>query len=55
MLRGSGRRALLDRHTAKEDVIGYAAARAKFGRSEIRVLDNGGEVERVISFDQTEK
>jgi hypothetical protein len=41
--------------TAKEDAIGYATARAKFGRGEIRVLDNAGEVERVISFDQTEK
>jgi hypothetical protein len=40
--------------TAKEDAIGYATARAKFGRGEIRVLDNAGEVERVISFDQTE-
>jgi hypothetical protein len=41
--------------TAKEDAIGYAIARAKFGRGEIRVLDNAGEVERVISFDQTGK
>jgi hypothetical protein len=41
--------------TAKEDAIGYATARAKFGRSEIRVLGNVGEVEHVISFDQTEK
>ena len=40
---------------AKEDAIGYATARAKFGRGEIRVLDNAGEVERVISFDKTEK
>jgi len=29
---------------AKEDAIGYATARAKFGRSEIRVLDNACEV-----------
>ena len=28
---------------AKEDAIGYATARAKFGRGEIRVLDNAGE------------
>ena len=41
--------------TAKEDAIGYATARAKFGRGEIRVLDNAGEVERVIPVDQTEK
>ena len=37
--------------TAKEDAIGYATARAKFGRGEIRVLDNAGEVERVLPFD----
>jgi hypothetical protein len=40
---------------AKEDAIGYATARAKFGRGEIRVLDNAGDVERVISFDHSEK
>ena len=40
---------------AKEDAIGYATARAKFGRGEIRVLDNAGEVEHVIPFGQTEK
>jgi hypothetical protein len=40
---------------AKEDAIGYASARAKFGRGEIRVLDNAGEVERVIPFDKTGK
>ena len=40
---------------AKEDAIAYATARAKFGRGEIRVLNNAGEVARVISFDQTEK
>src|SRR5438552_12222009 len=32
---------------AKEDANGYATARGKFGRGEIRVLDNAGEVERV--------
>jgi hypothetical protein len=36
--------------TAKEDAIGYANARAKFGRGEIRVLDQTGSVERIISF-----
>jgi hypothetical protein len=41
--------------TAKEDAIGSAKARAKFGRGEIRVLDNAGQMERVISFDHTEK
>ena len=40
---------------AKENAIGYATARAKFGRDEVRVLDNAAEVERVIPFDQTEK
>ena len=43
------------RATRQKDAIGYASARAKFGRGEIRVLDNAGEVERVISFDKTEK
>ena len=41
--------------TAKEDAIGYATGRAKFGRGEIRVLDNAGQPERVISFDDIEK
>ena len=36
--------------TAKEDLIGYATARAKFGRGEIRVLNNDNSIERVISF-----
>ena len=36
--------------TAKEDAIGYAKARAKFGRGEIRVLNSDGSVERVIDF-----
>ena len=34
----------------KEDAIGYATARMKFGGGEIRVLGEAGEVERVISF-----
>jgi hypothetical protein len=34
----------------KEDAIGYAKARAKFGRGEIRVLDAARSVESVISF-----
>jgi hypothetical protein len=41
--------------SAKDDAISYAKARAKFGRGEIRVLDNAGAVERVISFDETQK
>ncbi len=36
--------------TAKEDAIGYATARAKFGRGEIRVLSSAGDIEKVISF-----
>jgi hypothetical protein len=40
---------------AKQSAIGYAKTRAKFGRGEIRVLDNAGKVERGIWFDQTEK
>jgi hypothetical protein len=35
---------------AKEDAIGYATARAKFGRGEIRVLDGNGSIERTIAF-----
>ena len=41
---------------AKEDAIGYATARAKFGRGEIRVLNVDASLERAISFDRgTEK
>jgi hypothetical protein len=36
--------------SAKEDAVGYAKARAKFGRGEIRVLKSDGSTERVISF-----
>jgi hypothetical protein len=36
--------------TAKQDAIGYATARAKFGRGEIRVLNADGSVENVIAF-----
>ena len=39
--------------TAKDDAIGYATARARFGRSEIRVLNNDNSIERVISFEKT--
>ena len=41
------------RATAKQDVLGYAKARAKFGRGEIRVLKKDGSVENVIPFDAT--
>ena len=35
---------------AKEDAIGYATARAKFGRGEIRVLRQDRSVESVIGI-----
>jgi hypothetical protein len=35
---------------AKEDAIGYATARAKFGRGEIRLLDDGGKVQTDYSL-----
>jgi hypothetical protein len=38
--------------TAKEDAIGYATARVKFGRGEIRVLRLDGSIEHVIGFNQ---
>ena len=41
--------------TAKEDAIGYATARAKFGRGEIRVVNADGSTERVIAFDGSER
>ena len=37
---------------AKDDAIGYAKGRAKFGRGEIRVLNADGSVERAIDFNQ---
>jgi hypothetical protein len=36
---------------AKDDAIGYAKSRAKFGRGEIRILNIDKSIERVISFD----
>ena len=36
---------------AKEDAIGYATARAKFGRGEIRVLNADGSIKDVIRLD----
>ena len=38
--------------SAKADAIGYAKARAKFGRGEIRVLNQNGSTERVIPFNE---
>ena len=39
---------------AKESAIGYATARAKFGRGEIRVLNADGLIEQIIEFNQTQ-
>ena len=36
---------------AKQDAIGYATARAKSGRCEIRVLNDAGQVTETIQFD----
>ena len=36
--------------SAKENAIGYAKGRAKFGRGEIRVLKQNGSVESVIGI-----
>jgi len=38
---------------AKQSAIGYATARAKFGRGEIRVLNAHGLIEQIIEFNQT--
>ena len=38
---------------AKEDAIGYATARAKFGRGEIRVLNRDGKVETIIPLNKS--
>ena len=40
---------------AKEDAIGYAKARAKFARGEIRVLNQDGSLESVIDFNQNNR
>ena len=37
--------------SAKDDAIGYAKARAKFGRGEIRVLNDAREVTETIQLD----
>jgi hypothetical protein len=41
--------------SAKEDAIGYATARAKSGRGEIRVLNQDGSTERVIPFNESRR
>jgi len=37
----------------KENAIDYAQSRACFRSGEIRILNSGGDVERVIQFDDT--
>ena len=39
----------------KEQAINYAENRASFCSGEIRVLDSGGNIERVISFSETDR
>jgi len=39
--------------SAKADAVGYATARAKFGRGEIRILNNDGAIEEVIQLGET--
>jgi len=39
----------------KDQAINYAENRACFRSGEIRILDSGGNVERVISFDDTNR
>jgi hypothetical protein len=39
---------------AKEDALGYAKGRARFGRGEIRVLNPDGIIEQVIEFNHTQ-
>jgi hypothetical protein len=41
--------------TAKEDAIGCATARAKFGRGEIRVLNHDGTVQTLIPLTRVQK
>jgi hypothetical protein len=39
----------------KDDAIDYAQQRACFRSGKIRILDSGGNVERVIPFDETKR
>jgi hypothetical protein len=39
----------------KEQAINYAENRASFRSGEIRVLDSGGNIQRVISFSEAER
>ena len=39
----------------KDQAINYAETRASFRSGEIRILDLGGNIERVISFSETDR
>lgn len=39
--------------SAKNDAVGYANARAKFGRGEIRVLNHDAKVETIIPLNKS--
>ena len=39
----------------KEGAISYAQVRACFRSGEIRIIDSGGRIERVIPFNDTER
>jgi uncharacterized protein DUF2188 len=39
----------------KDEAISYAENRACFRSGEIRILDSGGHIERVIPFDDTNR
>ena len=50
---GPGVEAYWTGKSVKDDAIGYAKARARFGRGEIRVLNPDGSVERIIPFGES--
>jgi hypothetical protein len=52
---GPGVQPYLTGEHAKEDAIGYATARAKFGRGEIRVLNHDGNVQAIIPLTRAHK
>jgi hypothetical protein len=39
----------------KDDAISYAQTRARFRVGEIRVLESNGNLERTITFDETDR
>ena len=46
-------RGVIDHMTGKVDYLGYATARAKFGRGEIRVLDHDVKVQTIIPLNKS--